>query len=138
MACPALCASGFGSLMAGGSLRPVVESGSTVGGGGGDDAIVGVADLDGGKLAPGDVLVWRGFSGLGLVPKAIGEPMVRRRLKGLIFLKVEVMLGVVLSGAAGSAEETVGLPEMFVAQATMLDGPVGPVRLPNESTVSDG
>ena len=49
-----------------------------------------------------------------------------------------MMLGVALSGAAGSAEETVGLPEMFVAQATMRDEPVGPVRLPKESTVSDG
>ena len=38
-----------------------------------------------------------------------------------------MLLGVALSGAAGSAEEVVGLPEMFVG-ATMLDGPVGPVR----------
>ena len=59
-------------------------------------------------------------------------------LMELSFLKVEVMLGVALSGAAGSAEEVVGLPEMFVAQATMRDGPIGPVRLPKESTVSDG
>ena len=49
-----------------------------------------------------------------------------------------MMLGVALSGAAGSAEETVGLPEMFVAQATMRDGPVGPVRLPKESTARSG
>ena len=49
-----------------------------------------------------------------------------------------MMLGVALSGAAGSAEEVVGLPEMFVAQATMRDESVGPVRLPKESTVSDG
>ena len=62
---------------------------------------------------------------------------MRRRLKGLSFLKVEVMLGVVLSGAAGSAEEVVGLPEMFVG-ATMLDGPVGPGRLPKESTARSG
>ena len=138
MACPALCASGFGSLMAGSSLRPVVESGSTVGGGGGDDAIVGVGCRVVVKMTLGEAFVWRGFSGLGLAPKAIGEPGVRRRLMELSFLKVEVMLGVALSGAAGSAEEVVGLPEMFVAQATMRDEPVGPVRLPNESTVSDG
>ena len=48
-----------------------------------------------------------------------------------------MLLGVALSGAAGSAVEVVGLPEMFVG-ATMRGGPVGPVRLPNESTVSDG
>ena len=48
------------------------------------------------------------------------------------------MLGVALSGAAGSAEEVVGLPEMFVAQATMRDGPVGPGRLPEESTARSG
>ena len=57
---------------------------------------------------------------------------------GLSFLKVEVMLGVALSGAAGSAEEVVGLPEMFVAQATMRDEPVGPVRLPRESAARSG
>ena len=60
-------------------------------------------------------------------------------MMGLSFLKVEVMLGVALSGAAGSAEEVVGLPEMFVAQATMRDGPVGPGRLPiKESTARSG
>ena len=48
-----------------------------------------------------------------------------------------MLLGVALSGAAGSAEEVVGLPEMFVG-ATMLDGPVGPGRLPKESTARSG
>ena len=48
-----------------------------------------------------------------------------------------MMLGVALSGAAGSAEEVGVLPEMF-AHAPMRDGPIGPVRLPKESTVSDG
>ena len=48
-----------------------------------------------------------------------------------------MLLGVALSGAAGSAVEVVGLPEMFVG-ATMLDGPVGPGRLPRESTARSG